>query len=209
MASEDATAIVEQVPENQIEEKYRKKFIEETEKFKEELQTQNKLAIEKTITEFRKKMEPPTKEDIQKLLDQDYVEFTIKLPYKGSQKGAKTTMRSFTIRELPQAIEKKFYSRVKDKLTPLAEEVANLSINLVEGDAARKIVSILDSFEPLLDVLAYAATLSLNPYDEEEDITEEWVRENLSSTRIMQIVTAQGEANRMRDFFSLVSRKSQ
>ena len=202
------TAAAEHDLEARIEEKYRKQFIEDSEKFKDELRKQNETAIKQTIAEFKKRMEPPTKEDIKKLLDQEYVEFTIVIPYKSSKEGAKTVKRTFTIRELPQAIEKKFYSRVKDKLTPLAEEVANLSINLVEGDAARKIVSILDSFEPLLDVMAYAATLALNPYGEDEDITEEWVRETLSSTRIMQIVTAQGEANRMRDFFSLVSRKS-
>lgn len=206
MATQEAP-VVDEV-ESDVEAKYRLKFLDEVEKFKTQLNEQNKIAMEKTIVEFRKKMEPPTKEDIQLLLDQDYIDFHIKIPYKGKQKGAKTVQRDFVIRELPQAIEKKFFSRVKDKLVPLAEEVANITLNLAGGDAARKIVSILDSFEPLLDVLAYAATLALNPYGEEEGIDEEWVRENISSTRIMQIVTAQGEANRMRDFFSLVSRKS-
>lgn len=202
-----AAPVVESLSESEIEAKYRAKFIEEVEKFKTELSAQNKEAMEQTVAAFRKKMEPPSKEELQKLLDQEYIEFHIKIPFKGKQKGAKTIHREFVIRELPQAVEKKFYSRVKDKLTPLAEEVANITLNLVDGDAARKIITILNTFEPLLDVLSYGAMLALNPYGDEEDIDEDWVRDNLSSTRIMQIITAQGEANRMRDFFSLVSRK--
>ena len=60
----------------------------------------------------------------------------------------------------------------------------------------------------MLDVMIGVCAICLNPFDEDEEITEDWVRKNLSATRIVKIVTAQVEANKMRDFFSLLFRNT-
>lgn len=186
----------------EVETEYADKFKADVAEFRATLETQNKDAIEKTIAEFRAKMEPPKPEEIQKLLEQEYVEFTVHTP--GKTKSAEK--RKFVIRELPQEIEKKFYSKLKEKLLPLATEIEGMKINLEGADAFKRVLSLLNAFEPMLDVMAYTASLALNPYGDEEGINEKWIQKNLSSTRILQIVNAQIECNRMRDFFSLLSR---
>lgn len=185
----------------EVETEYQEKFKKEVEDFKTVLSTQNRQAIEKTIADFRKQMEPPKPEDIQKLLEQEYIEFKISIP--GKTKGS--DKRLLTIRELPQLIEKKFYKRIKEAIVPLTSELEGMKINLEGADTFKRILSVLNAFEPTLDVLAYVASLALNPYGEEEDLDEAWIQKNLSSSRIMQIVNAQVECNRLRDFFLLLS----
>ena len=62
----------------------------------------------------------------------------------------------------------------------------------------------MNTFEPVLDAMVKIATISLNPFGEEEGINEEWVAAHLKHNKVNEVITAQVECNRLRDFFSLL-----
>ncbi len=159
---------------------------------------ENKKAVNDALEKMRKDMQPPAAGDMQKMLDQEYLEFKIEI-----QVGTETEKRTFVIRELPQSIEKKMFKQIRTTLLPFASELAAMSMNLMEGDASKKIIQLINTFEPILDVMTELCAISLDPFGD-DSIDAEWVREHLSSNRIAQIVTVQAQANRLRDFFSLL-----
>lgn len=168
--------------------------------FGEKFLAENKQRFEEALKEIRAKLEPPKPEDIQKMLDEEYVTFKVKLPFGDGDK-------EFVLEELPQAIEKKFYRLVKDKLVPLTQEINSIKMNLLDGgDISKKILAMAETVEPILDVLAGVASIALNPRGKIDGINVEWVQENLSSMRILSVVNAQAQCNRLRDFFSILSR---
>jgi hypothetical protein len=158
---------------------------------------ENKKAIDAAMEEIQKKLKPPTQEEIQKLLNQELMEFTVTVG--GTEK------RKFTIVELPQAVEKKMVRVIRDRLVPIATEISALTMNLLQGDAADKLVKLMSTFEPALGVMTDLCVIVLNPYGDDKEVTLEWVEKNLTSQRILSIVVAQFECNRMRDFFSQLS----
>jgi hypothetical protein len=205
LAAEEQKVELEQSIRAQLEVEYASRLEVEINKISARLRDENVKIVTEAIERYKKELAPPTDQDMQKLLTQEYVEFTVQVQM--TRDGEKIN-KTFTIQELPQKIEKRIYKKIKDVLVPFSTELAALSLNMLEGDAAKKIVQIMNTFEPMLDVMAGIAAISLNPYDEDEDITEDWVKEHMSSTRIAKIVMAQIEANRMRDFFSLLFRGS-
>jgi hypothetical protein len=185
-----------------LQEEYDSRLTAEIQKISGEMQVANKKLVEEAIERFRKEMAPPSDEDVQKLLSQEYAEFTVEVKPRTGEK------KTFTIVELPIEVEKKILKKIRTILIPFATELSALSMNLLEGDAAKKIVQLMNTFEPMLDVMIGVCTICLNPYEEEEDITEDWVRTNVGATRMVKIVSAQMEANKMRDFFSLLFRNA-
>jgi hypothetical protein len=212
MDDEEKTVLIEDT-ELDIENRLRTKFQAEYDarlqaeihKISADMTVKNKQILEEAIERFRKEMAPPEEEDIQKLLEQEYVDFKIEIR-EGPGKEAK--VRNFVIAELPIAVEKKIFKKVKDILVPFASEIASMSMNLLEGDAAKKVVQLMNTFEPLLDAMVNVCAVCLNPNGEDEEINEEWVRNHLNSTRIVKIIVAQMEAQHMRDFFSLLFRNT-
>lgn len=182
----------------ELKKEYDTRLQEEIQKISSEMQKENEKVVTAAIERFRKEMAPPSEQDIQKLLDQEYMEFKVKV------RGDSGVEKLFVIKELPIDVEKKIYAKVKKILTPFAQELSALSMNLLEGDAAKKVVQLMNTFEPMLDVMISICTICLNPFEEDIDVTEDWVRKYLSSTRIVKIVSAQMEANKMRDFFSIL-----
>lgn len=165
------------------------------------LEDQQREHLENVVNDWKKSQAPPTIEDIRILLSQEYYEFPVKF---ASSKGEKI----FVIKELPQAIEKRFYRMLKAQLIPKVKELANLTVRLAEGNVESKLTSIMEMFEPTFDVLAQTVQIILDPFEQDEDITVEWVQLNISSFRQWNIILAQERANRLRDFFSHVSQAS-
>lgn len=196
-SSEELEAKIRLQVEQENQEKIKHQVEEQVREISTKMQEENKQLVSDAIERIRKQMAPPSQDDIQKLLEQEYEEFTVELKVGGAQ-------RKFVIRELPQAIEKKIFKTIKDVMVPFSTDLAALTMNLLEGDASKKIVQMMNTFEPLLDVMTRVTAIILNPYGEDADITEEWVSKHLSSTRIVKIVTAQAQCNRIRDFFSLL-----
>jgi len=187
----------------ELQKEYDTRLEAEINRISAQLKEQNQKVVAEALERYRVEMAPPSQDDVQKLLDQEYVEFKVKVRVP-KEEGEGTREHEFTISELPQNVERKILKKIKSVLIPFSSDLAGISMNLLEGDAAKKIVQIMNTFEPLLDTMSGIAAIVLNPDDELDWLDEGWVRENLSSTRIVRIVTAQLEANHIRDFFSLV-----
>jgi len=175
---------------------------------KKQLEEQNQLAIDQAIAEFRAEQKPPSQEEIATLLSQDYLSFKVEIPWETGGDDGKQGIRTFTITELPQRMEKKFYAKFKEELIPRAGDVAKLTYDLLSGDTGDKITALLNAFEPSFDLMAEACVMILNPRGKETTITKDWIQDNLSSYRQWNIIYAQIQVNRLRDFFSQLSRGS-
>ena len=86
-----------------------------------ELEKRNNDVIKEGLTKlfdkWKEEQKPPSEEDIQLLLNQDYLDFTITVQVYSDD--ASSESKVFTIRELPQAAEIKFYKNLKGKITVL------------------------------------------------------------------------------------------
>jgi hypothetical protein len=164
----------------------------------EDLKAQNAKAIENQLKVIRDANKPPTPEELEKLLSQEYATFTIEVIQRKGQK------KQFTIRELPQATEMKFMRVIQNTLVPRLKELASVEWTNTSS-VAEKMQRIIDIIPEAMDMLAECCAIALDPYSE-EGITKEWVQLNLSSFRIMSIIEAQVTAGKFRDFFAALSR---
>lgn len=189
--------------EKKAKEQYSAQYVKDIAAYKEQLRSENDVAIQQAISEFKKSQEPPKPEEIQQLLSQEYLSFKVQIPDPKDE----TKEREFTIKELPQRAEKAFYKKFKDELIPRASDLGALTFEILGGDVGQKITSLLNTFEPTFDLLAEACVLILDP-KKTGDVTKEWIQDNLSSYRQWNIIIAQTQVNRLRDFFSQLSRNS-
>ncbi len=163
------------------------------------LKAANEEMIQAEIERFRAQNKPLEPADVEKLLTQSYAEFVVKIRERN-----KPLEREFTIRELPQAVEKKMLALVQKNLVPHLKEVQSIEWTST-STVAEKIQRVLDVAPNALDTLSQICQLALDPFDE-ESITLTWVQTNLSSFRIVAIVEAQMLASKVRDFFASASR---
>ena len=162
--------------------------------------------LQKMFDDWKAKQEPPSHDKIQELLDQEYETFKINVLYfEGDQE--KTML--FTLRELPQSVEKKFFKMFKDRILGNSQKLAAFSQSEVEQPFEHQVKAFLELFDESLDILPESVAMCLNPFEKKKEITTEWVRENISSDRQWGILEAQMKINRIRDFFSRVSASGQ
>jgi hypothetical protein len=169
-------------------------------KFTKELTERNETVVNEELEKIRALSKPMTPEDIQVLLSQEYMEFKVQLP--GVPDGG---TKEFCITELPQSVERKFYNVMRTKVVPLIPIITAVTNKLFEGDALENIKDVVETIEPLMEVMCELAALCLNPRGELAWVTVDWVRDHLSTARMYQVLRAQLEANRLRDFFSGLS----
>lgn len=157
--------------------------------------------------EWKKEQKPPEPEDIQVLLDQEYETFTLPVDVMNIVDNT-VERRTFVIRELPQAIEKKFYRQFKVNLLNKISELEALVQSEMDTTFENKVKAGLNLFDESFDVMADAVVMILNPFGN-KDIDRAWVQNNICSDRQWRIIEAQMKVNRLRDFFSKVSTSSQ
>jgi hypothetical protein len=179
-------------------------YIKKLEESQKRLEEENRNAMKQVVEEWRSSQKPPDESEIEKLLNQEYFEFKIKLPNPDKA----DEQREFVIRELPQSVEKKFFKRVKDQLLPKLSELSSVSVRLSDKTVEERIKAIIEMFEPSFDVMAETVAIILNPFGATPKVTVEWVQENVATFRQWNIILAQERANRIRDFFSHVSQGS-
>lgn len=171
-------------------------------KLKDEMRMKNDIAIKQAVKEWQDKQaaerKPLTQDQIQTLLNQEYVEFTIKVRKADSE----SETVDLVLRELPQSKEEEFYKLAKDFVKDNIAAVGGGTFKLQEGDLFEKVGAMMDMFDPAFTVMAKACALCLNPYGRHQWLTPDWVKNNLNSFRIMNIIKAQSEVNKLRDFFS-------
>jgi hypothetical protein len=186
----------------QLEVKYARKY----EELAEEVKRANTEQINAQFEALKKAQEPLKKEDIDKLLSQEYTEFSFKIRYKSTDSGQDFAYKTFTIVEQSSAIEEKFYKILKKIIEPVLQEQSNIQFKLDKGSLLDKVQTILTVSETALAAGAELVSTILDPWKKDSDINPEWVKNNLSIERQAAIVMAQVEANKYRDFFSTAFR---
>src|SRR5580692_206227 len=95
---------------------------DELEKVKTEAFEVAQKGFEKLFEKWKEDQKPPDDADIQKLLNQDYAEFNLQI--QSSDDDGEVKIEAYTIRELPQSAEKKFYKQFKDKVLTKSQALA-------------------------------------------------------------------------------------
>jgi hypothetical protein len=161
----------------------------------------------KAFDEWKAEQTPPTSEDIQKLLSQEYETFN--LPVVFADDAGETKNVAFVIRELPQSAEKKFYRQFKSKVLDKVSMLAAFDQENMNAKFEDKLKAIIEMIDDGFDVLAEAVAIILNPFGKTSYINTKWVQDNISSDRQWRILEAQIHVNRLKDFFSNVSLSGQ
>jgi hypothetical protein len=163
--------------------------------------------IQKVFNEWKEQQKPPSHDDIQQLLSQEYATFTVKVDYVNDKDEEKSEV--FTLRELPQAAEKKFYRQFKETILTKIGALQAFSQSEIDQPFEKKVHAFLELFDEAPDMMADATVIVLNPFDKRKDINRTWVQGNISSMRQWNIIEAQIMVNRLKDFFSKLSSSGQ
>lgn len=168
--------------------------------FQDELTVASREAVQTAIKGWREEQEPLSNDDIKTLLSQDYINFEVKF------KTRKGKIADFNLVELPQAVEERFLKILKKRFIPMIKNLAASEMKLdLNGDTMDKLQSIVEALPDTLNVLAEVVAVCLDPFEEytatHGEINELWVKENLSTNRILAVIIGQMEVQRYRDFF--------
>jgi hypothetical protein len=169
----------------------------DTEKVITELRAWNEKTMQDRLDEITKRNQPPTQEEMEKLVSQEYLEFKVTV-------GRSSKSRDFVITELPQSVESKFMRVIQKKLLPHLQKFSGME--WTSGSTIDKLQNMVEIVPEVMELLAEACRIALDPRSEDPELTLAWVQDNLSSFRIMSIVECQMQAGRFRDFFSAVAR---
>lgn len=162
-----------------------------------ELKVANEKALKETLDKIQKDAKPLEPAEIEKLLSQEYLTVTFKVP----RRGGDVKEQEFIIQELPASVEKKFVKVLKEKLMPYVKEITSVDFR-TEADQSAKIQKFIEIVPDALELMGELAVIVLNPRKEFDYVTQDWVMDNLSSYRIFNALMAQVAVNRIRDFFS-------
>lgn len=171
------------------------------ETFQSELIASNKKWMEEQLEKWRKEMTPPSTEDINTLLNQEYAEFPLHIK---ESNGSGVKQRDFVIRELPLSVEIKVLKAIQKTLGARIKEFSAIEWNTASSTLDR-IQRLVDMVPGALETLAECCALCLDPFQEAK-IDQEWVLRHVGLTTLTAILTAQEKASRYRDFLSLSSR---
>ena len=165
----------------------------------EQLTEENRKYIQAELDKIRKANEPLSPEELTKLLSQEYVEFPVQVRIARNGTG----VRDFVIRELPVAVERKVLTTIQKTLAPRLKELSSLDWS-AEATNLSKLNKMVSMIPGALDTLAECTAICLNPYDEHSDVNGEWVMNNLNVYKMYNVLQAQANASRWRDFFLAV-----
>jgi hypothetical protein len=164
----------------------------------QELIANNQRMMTDEVAKLRAAVKPPDPADIEKLLSQDYGEMTVHV--NGRKGGSKT----FVLRELPQACEKRLFNIIQARILPHLKELAAIEW-VASATQAEKLQKVLDLIPDGLDMLAECCAICFDPF-KDDGIDVGWVQANMSSSRILAVVEAQLEISKVRDFGAAVYR---
>jgi hypothetical protein len=162
-----------------------------------------KEEVQKLFAKWQEEQKPPTMEEIQRTLDQEYASIKVELFVKVANEDT-PQKREFTLRELPQAVERKFYRQFVQRMKDKAPQLQALAQRNMDQPFEKVLGDFMDTIDGAFDVMAEAVAIVLDPYNEDKEITAAWVAGNISSNRQYSIIQAQMEVNKLRDFFSRV-----
>ena len=184
-----------------IRQEFQVQFDASVSKKEAELQENNRLMMEQVVAEFKKSQTPPTPKEIQEVLDQEYINFPVTIRWKDGQP------EEISIGELPAATERKIVKVLKEKIGPIIKQFTPGLISVLQGETEDKVSALIELIDPAGDVMVDLLVIILETHSG-HTVTREQVESSLSFTRQVSILSAQLEANRLRDFFSRVVRMS-
>ena len=191
------TAHVKALVRPEVRKELEVEYIKHRTEFETSLSEQNKATIAAALKDWEEKQKPLDSADIATLLRQEYTEFTFDVPIRGGEP------KTFTLQELPQALELKFMKMLKTKLVPVIKELASTGFSIEMSESAiDQFQKILDSAPGVLSSVTELIPMCLDPWEEDDEITADWVRAHMSSYRIQTVLIGQIEVNKIRDFFS-------
>src|SRR5882724_2621106 len=151
--------------------KFEAEYTKKIDEMQARLQEANKKQMEEVLKEWQAAQQPPTQEEINQLLNQEYFEFKVRLPDPDNGE----TEREFVIRELPQTVERLFYKRIKEHILPKLNELSDITVRLTDSDIENKLLAVIELFEPSFDILAETTSIILNPFGK-NSVTPKWVQ---------------------------------
>jgi len=161
----------------------------------QELISQNERMMKDEMEKLRASIKPPDPKELEQLLSQEYGEVVIELPLRAGK-------QTFTLRELPQACEKKMLDIIAKRIVPQLKELAAQDWAGMASNAA-KLQKVIDILPEGMDMMAECCAICLDPFNS-DGIDQEWVQKNIGSNRILGIIRAQLEVSKIRDFGSAV-----
>lgn len=162
------------------------------------LRDENQKTIETALADYKKQLAPPTEEDIQKALGAEYLQFHVTLKMRDLGPC------EFELSELPASEERKFLRLLTQRVRPIAKQIGELTMNLAGGNVEDKILAFFEAVEPATIFLQDAVAMILSAQGDKK-ITGEQIGDSVSLVRQLNIIKAQIQCNRLRDFFSLAS----
>lgn len=178
-----------------------------------ELEKKMDVQVQKGLHEMFEKWQaeqaPPTKEQIAELVKQEYATFPVELQVESDEKEDEFVAKTFVLRELPQSVEEEFYEIFKHQLQEHMSDINSLAQKTMGSTAEEKLKAVLELGTGGFKVMAELVRIVLNPRGKKKWCTTEWVQNNISSMRQWNIIQAQVEANKLRDFFSKLSQSGQ
>jgi len=170
-------------------------FTKQKAEFEDTLRKETQALVKANMEDWREQQKPLDDEELATLLSQEYIEFNFKIKIRGED-----IARNFVISELPAEVEIKFVNNAQKFLLPLIEEINSLEWDL-KGSTIEQISGFLRNLPSAIKVAASLVAVCLDPWEDKEEITATWVMKHFSVKRITDILNAQQEANRYRDFF--------
>lgn len=177
---------------------YAKKYSAEM----EIIRTESRKLVNSQMEEWRLAQKPLDEKEMKLLLSQEYISFDLKIQHRVNKT---TQVKEFTLVELPQVQEKKFLACAQKKLVTLIEESSSFEWSM-DLSTAKQIQMVLDKLPGAFDAAAELVAICLNPWDDDPEVTPEWVANYISTARMSYILITQSEVNKYRDFFSNGSR---
>jgi hypothetical protein len=159
--------------------------------------------VTKLVKEYQEKQKPLTAEQIQKMLEQEYAEVPLTLFVDVDNEDI-PQKRTFTLRELPQSVERKFYKQFIAVVKDQAPKMEAFKQKSMDQPFEKILMDFLEACDGGFELMAGAVALILNPFNKDTELTAAWVGDHISSNRQLSIVLAQAEVNKLRDFFSKV-----
>ena len=187
--------------ERELRQSFEVEYAQKLSEFTKKLEAQTKETIDKVIEDFQKKQQEITlsNDQIKQLLSQEYATFNVSIP--GEDKEFE-----FTLRELPQSIEKKFIHILVNTLKPNIKKVVKAVKDAAESNKEIDIIAMIEMFDPSMDLLAETVAICINPFGREKSekvpIGKVWVQENISTSRQYNIIMAQEKLQNLRGFIS-------
>lgn len=188
--------------ENSLRHEFQKQLDDSRVDLEEKLREQNKKALSEFMEDYKKQNTPPTPEEVQKMLDQEYPEFRAKIRLNGSSE-------TVVLRELPASAERKFVRLIQEKTAPQIREFAKLMLDILRERETDK--GDLDALfknlplDPISDMISEGTAIVLS-HALDRVVKPEEVEASMSHSRQLSILLAQADCNRVRDFFSYAFR---